>query len=210
MAHNGDDTVGDRESVPATPGILAIADCFDPASDNLRFLDLATSYVAAMGLDLTILNLRDLELPDYFEVADPASLPQGAHAFRQLLCAHDGFLVALLSEPGRCPTLLQNAIAWSVCPAFGAGSVSAYSGKCASLISTVGESETLLRTLTDARHALTQLGVLVLSDVFIIPAELPMTTSDALSPELIMRLKTQMQTFSGTIRWTQNHMTTES
>lgn len=206
MTYNGNGTDDEGDIALPVPGILAIADCFEPESENQKLIDLAIGCVAAMGTDVTILDLRDLELPDYSEVSDPGNLPQGAHAFRQLLCAHDGFLIALPSGLGSHAPLLLNAIAWSTCPAFGGESVMAYNGKFASLMSGTGDSEMLQRILTDVADELTRLGVLVLPDVLVIaPSSLSSDTDIAYASDIQAKLESQMQTFIGTIRWAQSH-----
>jgi NAD(P)H-dependent FMN reductase len=206
MAHNGYATDDEGERVLPVPGILAMADCSEPNSENQALVDLAVGCVAATGTDVTILDLRDLELPEYADVSDPSELPQGAHAFRQLLCAHDGFLVALPSEPGEEPPLLLNAIAWSVCPAFGAEATVAYTGKCASLMSATGESALLNSLLAAVREQLTRLGVLVLPDALVISAsDAAVTVDPARAAEVTTRLELQMRNLVGTIRWAQGN-----
>lgn len=207
MAHYGNGTLDEEEVVAPVPGILAMADCFEPDSANQRLIDLAIGCVAAMGTDVTILDLRDLELPQYDDTVDVNDLPQGAHAFRQLLCAHDGFLVALPSQDGTYPPLLMNAIAWSVCPAFGKDSAAAYNGKCASLMSATGKSEILENLLSGVREKLSRLGVLVLPEVLILPAPDAANgsaTTAAVDPHV--QLEQQMQRFVGTIRWAQSRI----
>lgn len=207
MAHYGNGTLDEDEVVAPIPGILAMADCFEPNSENQRLIDLAIRCVASMGTDVTILDLRDLELPNYDDTVDASELPQGAHAFRQLLCAHDGFLVALPSRLGTYPPLLMNAIAWSVCPAFGTDSVAAYHGKCASLMSATGDSEILKKLLVGVRERLSRLGVLVLPEVLILPTSNPAGGAAATpAKEMHGQLEQQMQRFIGTIRWAQSRV----
>lgn len=205
MAHNSTATDDGGERVLPVPGILAMADCLEVASENQRLIDLAITHLEAMGSDVTVLDLRDLELPDYAVVDDLANLPQGAHAFRQLLCAHDGFLIALPSEVGAEPALLLNAIAWSVCPAFGDDSAMAYSGKCASLMSASRNSDVLGSRFASVRNELTRLGVLVLPDALIMPFIEAAAPADAARAKYIATLELQMQILVGTIRWAQGH-----
>jgi chromate reductase len=203
MAHNGDGTARAADA-GFVPGILAMADCFEPNSENQAMIDIAVDQAAALGTDVTVLDLRDLELPPYYYDAAANELPQGARAFRQLLGAHDGFLIALPSHYGFCPPQLMNAIAWSVCPIFGAEALEAYSGKCASLMSATGKSVILDDLLTSLRLALTQLGVLVLPEALILSADKTTNGAGIHAREgTALKMQEQVSRFVETLRWAQ-------
>ena len=204
MAHNGDGTVDDFQDATFIPGILAMADNFDAGSDNQRLIDFAVACAAGLGTDVTILDLRDLELPDFSIGEEGGDLPQGAYAFRQLLCAHDGLLIALQSDDGDCAPLLMNAVAWSTSPAFGADARAAYATKCATLVSATDRSESVERHVADLTERLSLLGVLVLPEP---PTPSVATTSpgpeDGPGKAARWRLEDQMNVFIRTIRWAQ-------
>ncbi|AOH82709.1 hypothetical protein AWL63_00650 [Sphingomonas panacis] len=205
MAHNGDGTVEDFQDATFIPGILAMADNLDAGSDNQRLIDLAVACAASLGTDVTILDLRDLDLPDYPSAAEQGGdLPQGAYAFRQLLCAHDGLLIGLPSDEGDCGPLLLNAVAWSTCPEFGLDARAAYAGKCATLVSATNRSERIERQVAELTTKLSLLGVLVLPE----PPPPPAATTNPATesgPGKAARwqLEDQMNVFIRTIRWAQ-------
>ena len=204
MTHNGDGLADRPEDATFVPGVLAMADCFEADSVNQRLIDLAVSYATALGTDATILDLRDLELPTYEAGVSLEELPVGAHAFRQLLCAHDGFLIALPSENEKYPPLLLNAIAWSVCPVFGARAIGAYSRKCASLMSATGESKALDKRIDSVTETLTQLGVLVLPETLILSVDESSLVAGGLAGRQAWHeLEAQIERFIGTVKWAQ-------
>lgn len=205
MAQNGNGSVDDEAYSTAVPGILAMADCYEPFCENQRLIDVATECAAAIGADTTILDLRDLELPAYRTEVAASDIPQGVHAFRQLLCAHDGFLFAFPSASGVQPPLLFNAIAWSLCPALGPQAPAAFTGKCASFMSATGNSSVLEQLLAGARAHLTNLGVLVLPDALVIPARVSASEVDiADEDDTRLKVERQIQMFVDTIRWAQS------
>lgn len=201
MAYNGDGSVDELENATFVPAILAMADCFEPDSENQKLIDFAVGCAASLGTDVTILDLRDLELPSFQPDRAASEMPQGAHAFRQLLYAHDGLLIALPSDYGDYPPLLLNAIAWSASPAFGDDAVGAFAGKCASLLSATGKSDVLDQQLVGVRAKLSALGVLVLPDAMILSGETALSVNGSLvSVDTGRQLEEQLDRFIGTIR----------
>lgn len=205
MVHNGDGTVDDTGSAAFVPGILAMAECFDPDSDAQRVIEAAVACAAALGADVTMLDLRDLELPPFEDGGVADDLPQGAYAFRQLLCAHDGLLIAPPSDRGRRPPLLINAIAWSVSPAFGAEAGAAYAGKCATLLSGIYENEHPEQPSEGLKETLSQLGVLVMPEA--LPLAKPNTIDDPAadsSDRISQALEDRVRHLIDTVRWILN------
>jgi NAD(P)H-dependent FMN reductase len=208
MAHNGDGTFDDLSDPTILPGILAMADCSGQEDASQRMTDLAVDCVVALGADVTILDLRDLDLPPY-ENHDDVGLPQGAYAFRQLVCAHDGFLIGLPDEDGPSPSLLLNAIAWSVCPEFGTDATDAYAGKCASLIAATVPTEALERSINILTAKLTQIGILVMPQSALSGNDKP-EEDTRLEETSERRMRELMNMFISTIRWAQERSRTAS
>ena len=202
MVHNGDGTIDESHNGMVAPGILAMADCLEPESANRNSIDLAVGYATALGADVTILDLRDLELPTYDPKREIAALPQGAYAFRQLLCAHDGLLIALPTREQDCPPLLLNAVAWSMCPAFGADATAAYTGKCAALVPAKSGEDVFGQYAGDVSASLSQLGVLIVPEALSGSGARRDAKSSG-GENAARTLEDQMNRFVHTIRWAQ-------
>lgn len=190
---------------PLVPGILAIADCADGGPDVQRLLDVAAEYLVGMGVDVSILDLNDLQLPEFFEIDGSLGIPAGVLGLRQLLCAHDGFLIALPYAGEGTRSILMNAIEWSLSAALGERAKGAYTGKCAALMSVVRRDADAVDPFFAARDTLSNL------DVTVIPEELSLVSgTDCFvggrisDRETEIQLARQMEGLVGMIGWMRN------
>lgn len=93
--------------------LLAISGSAREGSVNRRLLDLAVLKAEALGAAVTLVDLRDLELPVLDEdLLAARGHPPGALKLRELFAAHDGLLLAS-PEYNALPTpLFINAFDW--------------------------------------------------------------------------------------------------
>lgn len=173
-------------------GILAFSGSSRGGSFNSRLLDAAVSAIAALDADVSLLDLRDLELPLFDPDIPPVDWPLGVRVFRQLLSAHDGLVITTPEYNGSLPPLLKNALDWSLMARGGANSLAPYRGKVAAIISvTVGDRPSTY-CLAHLRAVLSTMGV------FVLPEELSFTSAgsgfenDGLCGVAIGRLQRQM------------------
>ncbi len=107
----------DRSSAPVR--LLAISGSSRTGSLNRQLVELAARKAQALGAEVTLVDLRDLDLPLYDEDwATRNGKPAGALKLRELFASHDGLLLAS-PEYNTLPTpLLLNSFDWlSVLPA---------------------------------------------------------------------------------------------
>lgn len=186
---------------PAVPAILAMADCVNGDSDVQRLIDAAAEYLIEMGVDVTILDLQDLRLPHFFEAQSSSTIPSGVYGLRQLLCAHDGFLIALPPRDDSQPPILMNAIEWSLSAALGDRPVSAYTGKCAALMAITSNERAAIPAFP-ARATLANLGVTVLPEELLLPGGSDSFAGGQIADESARSdLAQLMDRLVGTIRW---------
>lgn len=169
MARDRDGELQDQADFdPPVPGILAMADCLDCDRDVQRLIDVTAECLIAMGVDVTILDLNDLHLPRFFEADGSSAVPPGVLGLRQLLCAHDAFVIALPRPKEGDQPLLMNAVEWSLSTALGDRPKGAYTGKCAALMSVAQGEKDSIDPFAAARGTLSSLGVTVLPEQFML------------------------------------------
>ena len=77
------------------PSILAFAGSTRADSFNKKIVRIAADGGRAAGVEVTLVDLRDYAMPLYDGDLEAAEgLPAAAQAFKQLMIAHDGFLIA--------------------------------------------------------------------------------------------------------------------
>ena len=79
----------------STPKILAFAGSTRTASLNKALARCAAKCIDDAGGAATFADLRDFPMPLYDgDLEAESGVPAGAEAFYQLMCAHDGLLIA--------------------------------------------------------------------------------------------------------------------
>ncbi len=195
-----------KRSAPR-PGvaIFALSGSSRPGSLNRRLLDIAVEVALAAGAEVSVLDLRDLELPVYDPGVALDITPRGVLAFRQLVAAHDGLLIATPEYNGSVPPLLKNALDWSACPAFGDRRLAPYRGKLATLMS-ADHAGGGLRCLDHLRTILCRLDVFVFPDELSVPFSAAAFDAEGLSdPACHERLHRQVVQLVGALHLSCNH-----
>ncbi len=152
------------------PKILAFAGSTREASYNKVLVKIAAQGAKAAGAEVTVVDLRDLPMPLFDEDLEAKEgLPDNAKTFKDLLLAHQGFLIAAPEYNSSITPVLKNAIDWASRPLPGEPMLAAYTNKVAVIMSASPGALGGLRGLVHVRSILSSIGVLVLPDQKAIP-----------------------------------------
>ena len=148
-----------------TPTIVAFSGSRRRESFNTRLVKVAAEAARGEGANVTVVNWDEVALP-LFDQDDEAEhgLPENARRFRNLLIAHDGFLISAPEYNSSITPLLKNAIDWASRAEPGDPPLKAFKGKTAALMSASPGALGGLRGLVHVRAILGNIGVLVLPD----------------------------------------------
>jgi NAD(P)H-dependent FMN reductase len=155
-----------------TPKILAFAGSTREASYNKKLVKIAAEGARAAGAEVTYVDLRDLPMPLFDEDLEAKEgLPENVLKFKELMMAHQGFLITSPEYNGSITPLLKNAIDWASrpLPEEPPFALSCFRDKVAALMSASPGALGGLRGLTHVRSILSGIGVLVLPDQQAIP-----------------------------------------
>jgi len=133
-------------------------------STNKKLAALAGRLAEEKGAEVTIIDLRDFEMPLYDgDLEDEKGLPENARRLKQLFVDHDGFFIASPEYNSSFSPLLKNTLDWiSRTGAENEPSLIAYSGKVAALAATSPGGLGGLRGLVALRMMLANVGVTVI------------------------------------------------
>jgi NAD(P)H-dependent FMN reductase len=144
--------------------ILAFAGSARKDSLNKKLIRVAAKGAEAAGAEVTLLDLRDFELPMYDgDCEAELGLPEKAKELKRIFEAHDGLLIASPEHNSSYSSMLKNLIDW-VSRSGGAGEkpLSAFNGKYAAILATSPGALGGLRGLFQLRELLANLNVTVL------------------------------------------------
>ncbi|WP_374087398.1 NADPH-dependent FMN reductase [Methylomicrobium lacus] len=147
------------------PKILAFSGSARKNSFNQRLVKIAAQGAEQAGAEVTVINLADFPMP-IFNQDDEAEhgIPEAARAFKQLLIAHDGFLIASPEYNSAFSPLLKNAIDWASRREGDEAPLLAYRGKVAAIMAASPGALGGLRGLVFLRLLLSNIGVTVLPE----------------------------------------------
>jgi chromate reductase, NAD(P)H dehydrogenase (quinone) len=147
------------------PKILAFSGSARKNSYNQQLVEIAAQGAVQTGAEVTVINLADFPMP-IFNQDDEAEhgLPEAARAFKQLLIAHDGFLIASPEYNSAFSPLLKNAIDWASRREGDEAPLLAYRGKAAAIMAASPGALGGLRGLVFLRLLLSNIGVTVLPE----------------------------------------------
>ena len=118
------------------PKILAMAGSTREASFNKKLVRIAVSGARSAGAEVTIVELRDLGLPLYdgdLETRD--GLPPAVRKLKDLMLAHQGFMISSPEYNSSISAVLKNAIDWASRPVPGEAPLECFTGKTAAIMS---------------------------------------------------------------------------
>jgi chromate reductase, NAD(P)H dehydrogenase (quinone) len=130
----------------------------------------AAAELRSAGADVTFADLRDYPMPLYDgDVESTKGMPPTVHAFKQLLKAHDAFVIASPEYNGSFPAIVKNVIDWTSRPEGDEGPLAAFRGKKAVLLSTSPGPGGGQRGLRHLRELLEMIGVTVMPGQLTVP-----------------------------------------
>ncbi len=152
------------------PRILAFAGSVRADSYNHRLVAVAAQGARDAGADVTLLDLKDFELPLFNEDLErDQGTPENATRLKQLFLEHQGLLIASPEYNSSITPLLKNTIDWVSRPVEGEPRLAAYQGKVAALMAASPGALGGLRGLVHVRSILSSIGVIVLPDQIAVP-----------------------------------------
>ena len=153
-----------------TPKILAFAGSTREASYNKLLVKIAAAGARAASAEVTYVDFRDLPMPIFDEDLEAREgMPENARKFKELMIAHQGFLIASPEYNSSVTPVLKNAIDWASRPQPGEPGLVAFTDKVAAIMSTSPGALGGLRGLVHLRSILGNINVFVLPDQKAIP-----------------------------------------
>lgn len=146
------------------PRILALAGSTRTGSYNKRLAHIAARGAEAAGAEVTLIDLRDFQLPLFDEDLEREGTPEPATRLKTLMVKHDGLIFASPEYNSSFSAVLKNAIDWASRPAPNEPPLVAFRGKVATLMSASPGGLGGLRGLVHLRSVLGNIGVIVLPD----------------------------------------------
>ena len=151
--------------------VLVIPGSNREASLNRRLAAAAARAAVAAGAVVTVLDLKDFDLPIYDgDLEAEAGLSANALRLKALIAAHDALIIAAPEYNASIPPLLKNAIDWASRPGVGALPANPFAGRFALLLSASPGALGGLRGLAHLRAVLEQLGTWLLPQSFALAA----------------------------------------
>lgn len=146
--------------------ILAFAGSARKASFNKKLLAVAVEGARNAGAEVTVIDFADYPMPLFNEDLEAEQgMPENAQAFKDLLIAHDGLLIASPEYNSAFSPLLKNAIDWaSRSSAENEPPLIAYKGKYAAIMATSPGGLGGMRGLVFLRMLLGNIGITVLPE----------------------------------------------
>ncbi|MDP1834447.1 MAG: NAD(P)H-dependent oxidoreductase [Chlamydiales bacterium] len=96
------------------PKILAFAGSLRADSLNKKLIKIAAKGAEEAGAAVTLIDLKDYPLPLYDqEIEDKQGLPDNAKKIKELMWAHDGFLLSCPEYNSSISGVLKNVIDWA-------------------------------------------------------------------------------------------------
>lgn len=150
--------------------ILAFAGSAREGSFNKKLVAIAADGARDAGADVTLLDMRDYELPLYDgDLEESAGLPENAITLRGIFAEHDGLLIAAPEYNSSITPMLKNTIDWVSRPAGDDAMLKYIAGKTAALVATAPGALGGLRGLVHVRQILGNIQVTVIPNQATVP-----------------------------------------
>ena len=147
------------------PKILAFAGSTRTESFNKKLVKIAAEGARAAGAEVTFLDLRDIPLPLFDQDLEAREgMPANGRKLKDLLMAHDGFLISAPEYNSSISGVLKNAIDWASRREANEQPLVCFRGKVTALMSASPSLLGGLRGLVHVRSLLSNIGVLLLPD----------------------------------------------
>lgn len=153
-----------------TAKILAFAGSARRNSFNKKLLAIAVRGARSAGAEVTAIDLADYPMPLYDgDVEAGDGVPENARKLRDMMQAHNAFLIAAPEYNSGITPLLKNVIDWTSRPDGDVAQLAAYGGKVAALVAASPGALGGLRGLFHVRYVLSNIRVTVLPDQVAVP-----------------------------------------
>src|SRR5438067_8684658 len=153
-----------------TVSVLAFSGSMPTDSLYKKLVRVAPAAVERAGGEVTHLDLRDLALPLYDgDLEAQSGLPEGARRLKQLMLAHDAFLISSPEYNSSISGVLKNAIDWASRPVPGEPPLVWFSGKIVGLMAASPGGFGGIRALATLRAILENLGSIVIPKQVALP-----------------------------------------
>ncbi|HEX5127262.1 MAG TPA: NAD(P)H-dependent oxidoreductase [Rhodocyclaceae bacterium] len=147
--------------------ILVFAGSARSASLNKRLAAEAYRLLGEAGVEATLIDLRDYDMPIYDGDLEAASgSPENARKLRTLFSQHEGLLIVTPENNSSLPSLLKNTIDWISRSEGGVSGGVYFKGKIAAIMAASPGGLGGLRVLFHLRQVLNGLGMLVIPEQF--------------------------------------------
>lgn len=145
------------------PKILAFAGSTRTESFNKKLVKIAAAGANEVGADVTIIDLRDFKMPLYDEdLEKQEGLSSSVRKLKDLMLAHQGFLISSPEYNSSISGVLKNTIDWVSRQDEGEIPLACFKDKVAGLMSASPGGLGGLRGLVHVRAILENIGVLVI------------------------------------------------
>ena len=150
--------------------VLAFAGSARSGSVNKRLAAAAAERTRARGVEVTLIDLRDFEMPLYDEDWEQEhGAPEATGRLYDLMLEHQGLLLACPEYNSSITPLLKNTIDWLSRGREGDPPLSAFRGKTAGLLAASPGALGGLRGLVTVRSILGNIGVHVIPTQVAVP-----------------------------------------
>jgi NAD(P)H-dependent FMN reductase len=150
-----------------TPKILAFAGSLRTGSFNKKLVKVAAQGARDAGAEVTYFDLRDYPFPLYDgDLEASEGIPEIVTKVKEIMLAHDGFLISSPEYNSGIGGTLKNFIDWTSRPAQGEKAGACFDNKVASLMAASPGALGGLRGLVHVRMILGTMNVIVLPDQF--------------------------------------------
>ena len=145
------------------PKILAFAGSTRTESFNKRLVKVAAVGAKEAGADVTIIDLRDFQMPLYDEdLEKKEGLPSSTRKLKELMLSHHGFLISSPEYNSSISGVLKNTIDWTSRQGDDESPMSCFKDKVSGIMSASPGGLGGLRGLVHVRAILENMGVLVI------------------------------------------------
>ncbi|TSA18285.1 MAG: NADPH-dependent oxidoreductase [Nitrosopumilales archaeon] len=149
----------------AKPKILAFAGSTRTDSYNKKLVKIASTGATETGADVTVIDLRDFPMPIYDgDLEQKDGLPSSARKLKDLMLAHQGFLISSPEYNSSISAVFKNTIDWASRQSEGEISLACFKNKIAGIMSASPGELGGLRGLVHVRSILGNIGVIVMPD----------------------------------------------
>jgi NAD(P)H-dependent FMN reductase len=146
-----------------TPKILAFAGSLRKESYNKKLVQIAVKGAEAAGAEVTYIDLRDYPLPVFDEDLEKSDgMPANGRKLKDLMLAHDGWLLSCPEYNSSITAVLKNTIDWTSRKQEGETPLQCFAGKAACLMSASPGALGGLRGLVVVRMLLSNINMIVL------------------------------------------------